>query len=188
MTAPAKVYIVQRQPSYHSRRTTVVAVLPDRAAAEEALLRADRALWPTLRHDPQSWNDAHNFSYPVALTNFDLPILLDWLRDADIPLPDDPATANGWNGWWNWICDDLTDEQLCHYFAALHKLTFHRIVEVDLVANATSDSLPAVALKRASTHPGNDAGEIDFRALGHVETEQPPAEQQGDDATEDIPY
>lgn len=62
--APHKVYIVQRKTAYYGRRARVVAVLPDRAAAENALLRADSALWPTLRH--LFWDDPHTLTGPVA--------------------------------------------------------------------------------------------------------------------------
>jgi hypothetical protein len=142
MSAPGrKVYVVQIRSGYYGPSAKVEGVFADRADAEACLVQCERALRPTLRYYGLFWDDPHTCRNILDLTNFELPILLDWLHDADIPLPANPEYPRSWDAWWEEQRESLTEDQLSHLFAGLHRLTFHRIVEVDLIDNDAWDPL-----------------------------------------------
>ncbi len=73
----------------------------------------------------------------LNLTAFEAGVFHDFLQDADIPDP----PANFWfsdgehYAWWKWL-RSLTPEQAVHLCAALHKLRYHEIIELDLIEGA----------------------------------------------------
>jgi hypothetical protein len=100
------------------------------------------------------WKDPHTYRGVLKWTDFEVPIFLDWLRDAEIPLPPDPENDRSWDGWWEEQRESLTCEQLSHFFAGLHKLSFHEIVEVDLIEDEAWDPLLAVGQETGVTLTG----------------------------------
>jgi hypothetical protein len=164
------VYVVQRRWSIYGPAARVEGVFTERSAAEDCRLRSEKTLWPTLR-PPYLWaEDPHTSSDPPALTDFALPIFLDWLRDGNIPLPADPESARDWHSWWEVQRNRLTPEQLSHLFAALHHLTFHEIVEVDLITEDGWDPLRDVSEQTGVALTGQWAPNAEGQEL-------PPGEQ-----------
>jgi hypothetical protein len=177
---PRKVYIVQRLTCYYRPDARVEGVFTTRADAETRLAECERALRPTLRYHGLFWDDPHTYHSPRVLTDFDLPVFLDWLRDADIPLPANPEADRNWDRWWEEQRDRLTEPQLCHLFAGLHRLTFHEIVEVDLVDDPVWDPVKEVAEITGVALTGNGPAEFP--------DEEPPQPPDGEATPDDIPF
>jgi hypothetical protein len=110
----------------------IKAVFTDRTAAEACRVGLERALRPTVRDEDLFWRDPHHAMNPLDLTEFDEPVFLDWLRDAAIPVPDD-TSRKGWLQWWRKQCEQLSADQLRHFFEGLHRLAFYEIREVDWI-------------------------------------------------------
>lgn len=148
-TPPGKLLVVQLRSTHYGPPVQVRGAFRAWAEAEDCQRELEERLRPTLRRHNLFWEDPHTYRSPPGLSAFDLPVLLDLMQDADILLPADPESDLGWQRWWLEQCEQLTDEQLRHFLAGLHHLTFHEIVEVDLIDDAAWDAQAAVAQETA---------------------------------------
>jgi hypothetical protein len=141
-----KVYLVRRRPDpwgYHRGRAgPVQRAFTERGAAEEHRQECDRQAWLNRLSVLQALTDPATLLSPFELTSFDAPVLLDWLQDADIPLPPDDLRATlECVEWWEG-CGRLNDVQWLRLFEALDKLRFVEVTEVGLAADGREVPLP----------------------------------------------
>lgn len=102
----------------------------NRDDAEAFRRQRERAARLSRRDHGLFWSQAYHTPTLFELTNFDPPIFLDWLEDADILRPE-ATNALGWRRWWERVCNHLTQRQRDHLFTGLHKFNFYEILEID---------------------------------------------------------
>ena len=171
MAGPRKLYIVRGNqiggptsggwtpPKFEKAR--VERAFADRHDAEAFRDRLEREARASCRFEYVFVSEHNDFYDLFKLTRFDPPIFLDWLRDADIPVPEPlPRHGYDWYRWWEGCREQLTDRQLSKLYEGLHIFTFYEIVEVDWhdEAFAGDEPLPPeLARWVASEIPADDA-------------------------------
>jgi hypothetical protein len=141
-----KVYLVRRRPDrwgyYRGRAGPVQRAFTERGTAEAHRLECDRQAWLDRRAVLEALTDPASLQSPLELTSFDAPVFLDWLHDADIPLPPDDLRATlECVEWWEG-CGQLNEVQWLRLFEALDKVRYYEITEVELAADGRGAPLP----------------------------------------------
>jgi hypothetical protein len=73
----------------------------------------------------------------LELTDFDPPVFLDWLEDADIQRPPEERWQGSGDAWEAWLAG-LTPHQVGRLYEGLHRLSFYELVEVDWIEGEES--------------------------------------------------
>lgn len=141
-----KVYLVRRRPdrwgSYCGQAGPVQRAFTERGAAEAYRQECDRRAWLDRRGVLEVLTDPATLRSPFELTSIDAPVFLDWLQDADIPLPPDDLRATmECVEWWEG-CSRLNDVQWLRLFEALDKVLFFEVTQVELSADGRRAPLP----------------------------------------------
>ncbi len=141
-----KVYLVRRLPDrwgyYRGQFGPVQRAYTERCAAEAYRQECDRRAWLDRLPVLEALTGPATLQSPFELTSFDPPVFLDWLQDADIPLPPDDLRATAeCIKWWEG-CRQLSDVQWLRLFEALDKLRFYEVTEVGLAEDGRQAPLP----------------------------------------------
>ena len=140
-----KVYLVRRRPDrwglYRGQFGPAERAFLERGAAEGYRQECDRRAWLDRRAVLEAQTDPATLQSPFELTSFDRPVFLDWLQDADIPLPPDDLRATvECVEWWEG-CRGLGEVQWLRLFEALDKVRYYEITEVELSADGGGAAL-----------------------------------------------
>lgn len=92
---------------------------------KEAEARHAGNIWPIYQH-MNSLDDL------LEWTDFDEPVFLDYLLDADIPVPPEERWGEEGDLWQGWL-EGLGREKLARLYEGLHRFHFHEMIEVDWV-------------------------------------------------------
>jgi hypothetical protein len=146
VSGEGKVYLVRRRPDrwgyYRGQAGPVQRAFTNRGAAEAYCRESDRRAWLDRDAVLGALADPASSQSPFELTSFDPPVFLDWLQDADIPLPPEDLRATlECVEWWEG-CRDLSEVQWLRLFVALDKVRYYEIAEVELAAGWRAAPLP----------------------------------------------
>jgi hypothetical protein len=141
-----KVYLVRRRPDrwgyYRGMAGPGQRAFTERRTAEAYRQECGRRAW--LERGPvlEALTEPATLQSPFELTSFDPPVFLDWLRDADIPLPPDDLRATlECVEWWEG-CRHLSDVQWLRLFEALDKVRYFEVTEVELSSDGRAAPVP----------------------------------------------
>lgn len=146
VSGAGKVYLVRRLPDrwgYHRGKAgPIQRAFTERGAAESFRQECDRQVWFDWRRVEEASTDPASLRSPFEWTSFDRPVFLDWLQDAEIPLPPDERKPLECAEWWEG-CGRLGDLQWLRLFEALDKVHFYEVAEVELSADGRRAEVPA---------------------------------------------